>query len=78
LLAFLATATGPAAKWTHPVLKEEPVMYTRDYVVHRISVIIQELEQLKQLQDNAYAGSEENQEWHDKLNKAIDALYDAQ
>ena len=53
-------------------------MYTRDYVVHRISVIIQELDQLKQLQDNAYAASEENQEWHDKLNKAIDALYDAQ
>ena len=53
-------------------------MNTRDYVVHRISVIIMELEQLKQLQDNAYAGSEENQEWHDKLNKAIDALYDAQ
>lgn len=53
-------------------------MDTRDYVVHRLSVIIQELEQLKRLQDNAYPGLEDNTEWHDKLNQAIDALYDAQ
>lgn len=60
------------------VSQEEYIMNTRDYVVHRISVIIMELEQLKQLQDNAYTGLEETEQWHDQLNKAIDALYDAQ
>lgn len=53
-------------------------MNTRDYVTHRINVIIMELEQLKQLQDDAYPGLEENEQWHDQLNKAIDALYNAQ